>query len=62
MSIRTRIVNGFRALRQRDHVEQELDEELRVYLEISIDDKMHAGMAREEAIRAARVESGSLEA
>ena len=32
------------------------------YLETAIDEKMRAGMSREEAMRAARVEIGSLEA
>jgi hypothetical protein len=62
VSIRTRIVNGFRALRQRDHVEQELDEELRAYLDASIEAKVRAGMARDAAARAARIEMGSLDA
>jgi predicted permease len=57
-----RLIGGFKALFRSRRVEQELDEELRAHLEISIDEKMRAGMAREDAIRAARVEVGSLEA
>src|SRR5688572_14138843 len=57
-----RFIGGFNALFRKHRVEQELDEELRAYLETSIEDKMRAGMAPEDAIRAARVEMGSLEA
>jgi predicted permease len=41
--------------------EQELDEELRAYLECSVDAKIAAGMTPEDARRAARVEIGSIE-
>jgi predicted permease len=57
-----RLIGGVTALFRRHRAEQELDEELRAYLETSIEEKLRAGMAREEAIRAARVEIGSLEA
>ena len=57
-----RFMGGFNALFRKHRVEQELDEELRAYLETSIEEKMRAGMAPEAAIRAARVEMGSLEA
>jgi len=56
-----RIVGGIHALLRNERVEQELDEELRAYLESSIEEKMRAGMSREDAARAARVEMGSLE-
>jgi predicted permease len=57
-----RLIAGFKALIGRHRLEQELDLELRTYLEMSIGEKMRAGMARDDAIRAARVEVGSLEA
>jgi hypothetical protein len=57
-----RVVRGFNALFSKRQVEQELDEELRAYLDTSIEENMRAGMTREDAIRAARVEMGSLEA
>jgi predicted permease len=57
-----RLIGGVTALFRGHRVEQELDEELRAYLETSMEEKLRAGMAREEAIRAARVEIGSLEA
>jgi predicted permease len=57
-----RVIGGFNALFRKQRVEQELDEELRAYLETSIEEKMRGGLAREDAIRAARVEMGSVEA
>lgn len=57
-----RMLGGFHALFRRRRLEQELDEELRSCLESSIEHKMRAGMPREDAIRAARVEMGSLDA
>src|SRR5688572_23934389 len=57
-----RLIGGFNALFRRHRVEHEFDEELRQYLETSIEEKMRAGMVRESAIRAARIEIGSLEA
>jgi predicted permease len=56
-----RIIGGLHALVRRQRVERELDEELRAYVETSIAENMRAGMGREEAVRAARVEMGSLE-
>jgi predicted permease len=57
-----RVIGGLKALARSHRVEQDLDEELRAYLETSIEDKVRAGMARADASRAARVELGSLEA
>src|SRR5687768_4189951 len=57
-----RVIGGFNALFRKHRVEQELDEELRAYLETSVEEKMRAGVARDDAARAARVEMGSLEA
>ncbi|HLG55509.1 MAG TPA: ABC transporter permease [Vicinamibacterales bacterium] len=62
MRVLTAAVEGLRALFQRRRVEQELDEELRAYHNASVDRKIAAGMSREDAIRAARVEMGSTEA
>jgi hypothetical protein len=39
-------------------VEEELDEELRGYLESSVEEKRRGGMSREQAMRAARLETG----
>jgi predicted permease len=58
----TRVVGGLNALFRWRRVEQDLDEELRAYLESSIAEKVREGRAREDASRAARVEIGSVEA
>jgi predicted permease len=57
-----RIVQGFMALFRSRRAEQELDDELRAYLEISADEHARRGMAPGDAARAARAEIGSLEA
>jgi predicted permease len=62
MALLRRLIGGLKALFRSDRVEQELDEELRDYLEASIEARTRAGMPREKAIRAARVEIGSIEA
>src|ERR1700730_18364993 len=62
MMVLRRIISGLRRLFHRTQVEQELDEELRGYLETAIEQKMLAGLRRAAAVRAARVELGSPEA
>jgi hypothetical protein len=62
MVLLKRLTNAFRGLFHKNQVEQELDEELREYLETAAEQKMLAGMNRQEAVRAARLEVGSLEA
>jgi len=57
-----RLVSGFAALLRKDHVERDLDEELRAFLEADVDSRMQSGMSREDALRAARAHIGSLEA
>jgi predicted permease len=56
-----RLIAGLKALFRRQRDEQELDEELRAYLECSVAAKISAGMTPEDARRAARIELGSLE-
>jgi putative ABC transport system permease protein len=56
------IVAGIRALFRKKQEEGEMDEELRGYLDAAAEDKMRSGMSQEEALRAARVEMGSVEA
>jgi predicted permease len=53
------ISGGLKAFFRRDHVEREMDEELRGFLEASMEAKRRAGMTPEEAAQAARVEMGS---
>jgi putative ABC transport system permease protein len=56
--IRT-ILRGLRSLVQREGAEQEIDAELRAFLETAVEHKIQSGMGREEALRAARLELGS---
>ncbi|MGA3323189.1 MAG: ABC transporter permease [Terriglobia bacterium] len=55
------IVEGLRTLFHKEKVEQEMDEELRGFLEAAAKDKMRSGMSQGAALRAARVEMGSLD-
>jgi predicted permease len=62
MALLRRLIGGLNALARKHRVEQELDEELRAYLETSIEEKMRAGLNQEDATRAASREVGSTEA
>ena len=62
MSLRTRVAGGLRSWFRSRQAEQDLDAELHEFLESAIDANMAAGMSREAATRAARVELGSMEA
>ena len=46
---------------RREQVSQELDEELNGFLEMAAEEKMKQGMSRKDALRAIRLERGSLE-
>jgi putative ABC transport system permease protein len=59
MKLLTRLVGGVVGLLRRTRQEQELDAELQEFLEMAIEDKVRAGMSRETATRAARMELGS---
>jgi putative ABC transport system permease protein len=52
---------GLRGVFRKKQAERELDEELGDFLEKSTAEKMRAGLTREEAHRAARIEMGGLE-
>ena len=54
-----RFATGFIALFRRQRAEQELDAELQDFLALAVEDKVRAGMSREAATRAARMELGS---
>jgi predicted permease len=56
------MLSGIRWLLGKRRAERELDDELRDFLEKSTAEKMRAGMPREEAQRAARLEIGGVEA
>ena len=53
---------GLRALARKSSNEQELDDEVQHYLEMSAREKMRAGMSRSDAERASRIELGGIDA
>ncbi|HEU4694161.1 MAG TPA: permease prefix domain 1-containing protein, partial [Vicinamibacterales bacterium] len=57
-----RVAIGLRTLLRRRETEQDLDDELRAYLETAVEQNLAAGMNLEQARRAARVALGSVEA
>jgi predicted permease len=57
-----RLLHGLRALLRRRTLEQDLDDELRSYVETAAERHMAAGMTRDEALRAARMNLGSVAA
>src|SRR5215472_3242103 len=61
MSLIRNIATGLRSLFRKEQVDRELDEELRAYQEMAAEEKMKDGMSRKEAVRAVRLERGSLE-
>src|SRR6266480_3487006 len=61
MSLLRHIASGLRSLFRKERVEEELDEELRGFLEMAAEEKMKQGMSRKDALRAVRLERGSLE-
>src|SRR5437660_9956744 len=52
---------GLRSLFRKEQVDRELDEELRAYQEMAAEEKMKQGMSPKDALRAVRLERGSLE-
>src|SRR2546422_9223804 len=59
MSLLRNIASGLRSLFQKEQVSQELDEELRGFLDMAAEEKMKQGMSRKDALRAVRLEHGS---
>jgi predicted permease len=59
LRVARRVLAGLRALFLRDRTDQDLDDELSAYLEAAIDRHIRAGLSREAATRAARIELGS---
>src|SRR6266545_6348913 len=60
MRLVSRLAGGLRALVGRRRAEQELDDELRQFLESAIENKLNEGLSREEAERGARLQLGSV--
>jgi len=58
----TRFVAGLRGLFRKTRAEQELDAELGAFFETAVEHRRQAGLSREEATRAARMELGNAEA
>src|SRR5215469_13230225 len=52
MSLLRNLASGIRTLFRKEHVDRELDEELRAYQEMAAEEKMRGGMSRKEALRA----------
>jgi MacB-like protein len=61
MKLTSRIAGGLRALFHRNQVEADLDNELREFLQRTIERNVARGMGVEEATRAARIEVGSFD-
>src|SRR5207249_11930737 len=61
MAFLRNIVTGLRSLFRKEQVNRELDEELGEYLGMATDAKRKQGMSRQDALRAVRLERGSLE-
>jgi predicted permease len=61
MSLLRSMAVGLRSLFRKEHVSKELDEELNSFLEMAAEEKMKEGMSRKDALRAVRLEQGSLE-
>src|SRR5437016_3397785 len=63
MSLLRNITSGLRSLFRKEQVNRELDEELGEYLEMAAveKEKMKQGMSRQDALRAVRLEGGSLD-
>jgi predicted permease len=55
------IARGLRSLFRKQQVEEELSEEIGVFAEMAAQEKMKRGLSREEALRAVRLESGTVE-
>src|SRR5580692_4559646 len=61
MSLLRSLSDGLQWLFRKERVEGELDEELRGFLEMAAEEKMKQGMNRKDALRAVRLEQGTLE-
>jgi putative ABC transport system permease protein len=61
MPLMRNITAGIRSLFRRRSVDRELDEELSGFLEMAVEAKMKQGMSTTDAVRAVRLERGSLD-
>jgi predicted permease len=61
MSLLRSMADGLRSLFRKEQVSQELDEELNDLMEMAVEEKMKQGIRHKDALRAVRLERGSLE-
>ena len=61
MSLLRNMASGLRSLFRKEQVDGELDEELSGFLEMAAEEMMKQGMSRKDALRAVRLERGSLD-
>jgi macrolide transport system ATP-binding/permease protein len=61
MSLLRKITRGVRSLFQKEQVEQDLSDEISAFTEMAIHEKMRQGLGREDALRAVRLELGTVE-
>ena len=62
MSLLRTITSGLRTLFRKEEVERDLDDEVTQYVEAATQAHMRAGLSREAAARAARIDVGGVEA
>ncbi len=60
MSLRSRAATWWRAVAERDALDRQVKEELEFHLESYAEDLMRSGVSREQAMRRARAELGSV--
>ena len=60
MSLRSRVATWWRAVAKRDALDRQVEEELEFHIESYADDLIRSGVPREQAMRRARAELGSL--
>lgn len=61
MSLRSRIASFVRNLLRKPHVESQLDDEVRAYVDLITDERIAAGMSATEARRTALADAGGME-
>ena len=61
MSLLRNLASGLRGLFRREQIDRELNQELNTFLEMAVEEKVKQGMSHKDAVRAVRVERGSLD-
>jgi len=61
MSLLRNVARGLRSLFRKEQMDREWNEEMGAYLEMAAAEKMKDGLSHKEALRAVRLEQGSLE-